>query len=117
MAGTMSLPPVHDFEYYIGDTGEFSVTVKNSDQTLYDLTGFTSKFVISDTLSMNPTWSIACESSIIGSTVFCTISHAMGNQLGGKTKVYYDVEVTDGTFVLTILRGSINLTVGVNEVV
>ena len=43
MAGTMSLPPVHDFEYYIGDTGEFSVTVKNSDQTLYDLTGFTSK--------------------------------------------------------------------------
>lgn len=63
MAGTMSLPPVHDFEYYIGDTGEFSVTVKNSDQTLYDLTGFTSKFVISNTLSMNPTWSIACESS------------------------------------------------------
>ena len=116
MAGTMSLPPVHDFEYYIGDTGEFSIDVTNADLTPYNLEGFTSKFVISDTPAIKPTWSLTCESKIIGNTVFCTITNAMGNQLGGKTKVYYDVEVTDGTFVLTILRGLINLTVGVNEV-
>ena len=29
MAGTMSLPPVHDFEYYIGDTAKtFSKVVR-----------------------------------------------------------------------------------------
>lgn len=117
MAGSMSLPPTQDFEYYVGDTGGFSIDIANPDNTPYDMTGFTAKFVIADRPSLTPGWSILGDAQIVGSSIFCTVLPAVGNQFGNRQKVYYDVEITDGTLVQTILRGSINLTIGVNEVI
>lgn len=117
MAGSMSLPPTQDFEYYVGDTGGFSIDVTNDNAEPYDMTGFTAKFVIADSPSLTPAWSVLGDAQIVGSSIFCTISPAVGNQFGNRQIVFYDVEITDGTLVQTVLRGSIKLTVGVNEAV
>ena len=115
MAGTMGLPPIQNFEYYVGDTGSFALEMIDDTGQPYDMSGLTAKFVMSDILSLSPVWSINGVAVIDGNSVICTINPTTGLQLAGK-KIVYDVEITDGAdFVQTVLRGSINPTVGVHE--
>lgn len=117
----MAIPADFNIKYYVGDTHEFTVAVKQSGNIQYDLTGFEASFVISDVRSVNPDWSVDGTVTVDATrgTLTCLITPDVGNQLATGKKYYYDVEVRktiDGVLrVYTLLKGQITPEIGVSR--
>ena len=117
----MSFPADYNFPYYIGDTKYFVLYPKNRSGSPYDLTGFESRFVISNEIAANPAWSVDGEAVLnaTDSTISCTIPPSVGNQLVSSNRYYYDIEIrkteNGKDIVFTLLKGVITPVIGVNR--
>lgn len=107
----MAFPGTYNFSYYKGDTNEFVIRPKNSDGSVFDLTGYTAEFWIAKTRGANPTPpAVEAQATTSSSTVTCIILPSVGSTLASGTYVY-DVEITSGpNTVYTLLTGTITVT-------
>jgi hypothetical protein len=107
----MAFPATYNFNYYRGDSYSFSITPKNANGVSFDLTGYSASFKIatgrgvSGVFVINGTVTVSPGSG----TVDCSISPTIGNNLG-LTVYSYDVEITKGNKVYTLVTGTINVT-------
>ena len=103
---------------YRGDQYDFVINPKNPNGTPFDLTGYTSLFVIA-TERGNPAAFIGYASASVDAsadTVTCKIAPALSSQLSGTSYVY-DVEIlkTSTSAVYTLLTGNISVTQDVSR--
>jgi hypothetical protein len=113
----MAFPGTYNFNYYRGDTFQFIVRPKNADGTQFDLTGYTASFTIASSRGATPTsfYSGTAVINTVDDIVTCTISSTIGNNLTTTTNWVYDVQITNGTVVYTLLTGTITVTDDVRE--
>ena len=106
----MAFPGFYSFSYYRGDTSQFVIRPKVTDGSAFDLTGYTAAFVIADV--RGPTGTQTAASAVVNTTtdiVTCTITPAVGRTLSEESYAY-DVQITNGTQIYTLLTGVITVT-------
>ena len=107
----MAFPGTYNFSYYRGDTNQFVIRPKNANGTSFDLTGYTTEFIIANRRGSTGTQYEA--QAVVDTTndlVTCTILPGVGRSLAAGTFVYY-VQITTGAVnIITILTGSITVT-------
>jgi hypothetical protein len=106
----MAFPGTYNFSYYRGDTFQFVVRPKTAGGSAFDLAGYTAAFTIATTRGATGVQT-ACTAVVNATTdiVTCTITPAVGRTLSAGTYVY-DVQITNGTQIFTLLTGSITVT-------
>ncbi len=107
----MAFPGTYNFNYYRGDTFQFIVRPKDAAGDQFDLTGYSSIFTIANQRGTGATQYAA--TSVVNSAddiVTCTISASTGRNLIPTTSWVYDVQITDGTNIFTLLTGTITST-------
>lgn len=109
----MAFPATRNFDYYRGDTYEFDVVLKNSDNSDFDLASYESvAFTIGTKRGTGGTQTSCLATKVLPSTVKCTITSTTGRGLAAG-QYYYDVQITDtGTTpstINTVLTGIINV--------
>jgi len=107
----MAFPGTYNFNYYRGDTSQFVIRPKTANGGTFDLTGYAAIFTIANVRGAGATQYSNAQGiiAVANSTtdiVTCTINPAGGNLLSAGTYVY-DVQITNGTQVFTLLTGSI----------
>lgn len=103
----MAFPGTYNFNYYRGDTFTFVVRPKTSNGSAFDLTGYSASFVIADV--RGPSGIQTVGNAVVNATtdiVTCTITPAVGRTLEGGLYTY-DVQITDGVQIYTLLTGGI----------
>ena len=106
----MAFPGVYSFNYYRGDTSQFVIRPKTANGESFDLTGYTAAFTIA-----NQRGSSAAQTAAVATVntttdiVTCTITPAIGRTLVGGPYVY-DVQITNGVQIYTLLNGIIAVT-------
>jgi hypothetical protein len=106
----MAFPGTYNFSYYRGDTAEFVIRPKTANGSAFDLTDYTAQFIIA-----NKRGSLATQyeqSAVTNSStdiVTCTILPEDGRLLSAGTFVY-DVQITNGLQIYTLLTGTITVT-------
>ena len=106
----MAFPGSYSFSYYRGDTSQFVIRPKTSNGETFDLAGYTAAFTIANQSGPSGTQTAAV--TVVNTTtdiVTCTITPAIGRTLSEGTYVY-DVQITNGTQIYTLLAGSITVT-------
>jgi hypothetical protein len=106
----MAFPGSYSFNYYRGDTAQFVVRPKTANGETFDLTGYSAAFTIANQSGPSGTQTAAV--TVVNTTtdiVTCTITPAIGRTLSAGTYVY-DVQITNGTQIYTLLAGSITVT-------
>ena len=106
----MAFPGIYSFNYYRGDTSQFVIRPKVTSGSSFDLTGYTAAFTIANSRGSSGTQTVA--TSIVNATtdiVTCTITPAVGRTLLAGTYVY-DVQITNGVQIYTLLNGIISVT-------
>jgi hypothetical protein len=105
----MAFPAFYNFFYYRGDTLQFVIRPKVANGSAFNLSGYTAAFTIANQRGSSATQTAAV-ATINTSTniVTCTITPAVGITLNPVTFVY-DVQITDGTQIYTILTGEITV--------
>ena len=119
----MPFPGTYNFNYYKGDTFQFIIYPKASDGTAFDMTPYmyhvstnpnNVKFRIASSRGSSPvpTYSATLTSVVndVDNIVTCTITSTQGANLSSATTYYYDLQITDGTVVYTLLTGTITVT-------
>jgi hypothetical protein len=113
----MAFPGTYNFNYYRGDT--FSVIVRPKDAVgdQFDLTGYTATFTIASGRGATPSsyYSGTAVINTVDDIVTATISSSTGNSLTSNITWVYDIQITDGTTVYTLLTGNITVTDDVRE--
>lgn len=107
----MAFPGTYNFNYYRGDTFQFIIRPKDAVGDQFDLTGYTAIFTIANQRGTGATQytGLAVVNSV-DDIVTCTISSSVGRNLVPTTAWVYDVQITDGTNIYTILTGTISST-------
>jgi hypothetical protein len=112
----MAFPGTFDFSYYRGDTYQFIVRPRNESGTNFQLDGFTAIFTIADRAGSGATQYSSTTPNTLTAVVntaddiiTCTIDPVTGRALEAAEWVY-DVQVSNGSLVYTLLRGSISVT-------
>lgn len=107
----MAFPSTYNFTYYRGDTGQFVIRPKNSnDSSAFNLTGYTALFTIA-----NQRGSAGVQVEAVATVdtatniVTCTITPSVGRSLSAGNYVY-DVQIDNTSQVFTLLTGSITVT-------
>jgi len=107
----MAFPSTYNFTYYRGDTGQFVIRPKNSnDSSAFNLTGYTALFTIA-----NQRGSAGVQVEAVAAVdtatniVTCTITSSVGRELTAGNYVY-DVQIDNTSQVFTLLTGSITVT-------
>jgi hypothetical protein len=107
----MAFPSNYNFTYYRGDTGQFVIRPKNSnDGSAFNLTGYTALFTIA-----NQRGSAGVQVEAVATVdtatniVTCTITPSVGRSLSAGSYVY-DVQIDNTSQVFTLLTGSITVT-------
>lgn len=106
----MAFPGSYSFGYYRGDTAEFVIRPKTANGGTFDLAGYTAAFTIANI--PGPTGTQTAAIAAVNTTtdiVTCTITPAVGRTLPAGIYVY-DVQITNGTQIFTLLNGSISVT-------
>jgi hypothetical protein len=106
----MAFPGSYNFNYYRGDTAQFVIRPKTANGESFDLAGYTAAFTIADQVGSAGVQTAA--TAVVNSTtdiVTCTITPAVGRTLSSSFYVY-DVQITDGTQIYTLLKGLISVT-------
>jgi hypothetical protein len=110
----MAFPGTYNFNYYRGDTSQFVIRPKTANGEAFDLLNYTAIFTIANFRLPGATQYSNAQgmTAVVNATtdiVTCTITPAGGNLLSAGTYVY-DVQITNGTQVYTLLTGSITVT-------
>jgi hypothetical protein len=107
----MAFPGTYNFNYYRGDTFQFIVRPKNSVGDQFDLTGYTAILTIADQRGTGATqYTGTTVVNTVDNIVTCTISATIGRNLIPATSWVYDVQITNGSTIYTILTGTITST-------
>jgi hypothetical protein len=109
----MAFPGFYNFLYYRGDTSQFVIQPKTSNGSTFDLTGYTAAFTVATLRGSTGVQTVA--SAVVNATtdiVTCTITPSVGRTLSAATYIY-DVQITNGTQIYTLLTGEISV---VNDV-
>jgi hypothetical protein len=108
----MAFPGLYNFNYYIGDTYKFTIYPKDADGNTFSLNSFTGAlFTIANKRGSTGTQiSATAEIDTTTDTVLCTITPSQGRSLNSTTTYVYDVQITDGSNIYTLLTGSITPT-------
>lgn len=104
----MAWPHTYNFNYYVGDLYQL-VLYPKQDEEQFDLSGYTSLFVIA-TERGNPSSTILSASTEINtspSRLLCTILPTQGYLLTGASYVY-DIQISDADETYTLLTGTIS---------
>jgi hypothetical protein len=112
----MAFPGTYNFNYYRGDTFSFIIRPKDASGNEYPLNDFDATMTIASrrgagTLA-NPVTQYEATAVVnsIDNIVTCTINDDIGRDLTAGTTWVYDVEITDGSSIFTLLNGSITVT-------
>lgn len=113
----MAFPGTYNFNYYRGDTFSIIVRPKDANGDQFDLTGYTASFTIAAGRgpSATPFYSGVAVINTVDDIVTATISASTGNNLLPTSTWVYDIQITDGTTVYTLLTGTITVTDDVRE--
>lgn len=106
----MAFPGVYSFSYYRGDTFEFVVRPKTTSGSAFDLAGYTAVFIIANV--RGSTGIQTAGNAVVNATTditTCTITPAVGRTLDEATYTY-DVQISNGTQIYTLLTGVITVT-------
>jgi len=108
----MSFPGTYNFNYYRGDTFSFIVRPKDASGNAFDLTGYSAIFTIASSRGASPSSSYTGTATVntVDDIVTCVIPAATGRSLDPDINWVYDVQVTNGTTIYTLLTGSITST-------
>lgn len=107
----MAFPGTYNFNYYRGDTFSFIIRPKDSSGAAFALSGFTSSFTIANKRGTGATqYAGTAVVNTADNIITCTISASTGRNLAPSTTWVYDVQITDGTSIYTVLTGSISST-------
>ena len=107
----MAFPSTYNFSYYRGDTGQFVIRPKNSnDSSAFNLTGYTALFTIANQRGAGAV-QVEAVATVDTATnvVTCTITPSVGRSLSAGNYVY-DVQIDNTSQVFTLLTGSITVT-------
>ena len=108
----MAFPSTYNFTYYRGDTGQFVIRPKNSnDSSAFNLTGYTALFTIANQRgSAGVQVEAVATVDTATNVVTCTITPSVGRSLTAGNYVY-DVQIDFGaTLVYTLLTGTVTVT-------
>jgi hypothetical protein len=108
----MAFPGTYNFNYYRGDTFSFIIRPKDSSGVAWDLSSYTAIFTIASSRGVSPTFSYTGTASVntVDDIVTCVIPAATGRELDPDINWVYDVQITSGTSIYTLLTGSISST-------
>jgi hypothetical protein len=109
----MAFPSTYNFNYYRGDTAQFVVRPKNSnDSSSFNLSGYTGLFTIADQRGSSGVLSQVEADAVVDDVtdvVTCTITPSVGRDLEAGTYVY-DIQIDNESQVFTLLTGTITVT-------
>lgn len=107
----MAFPGTYNFNYYRGDTFQFTLNPKDSTGAAFSLTGYSAAFTIANQRGTGATQYTGTTSiNTTTSTITCTLPASTGRNLVGGSTYVYDVQITNGSNIYTILTGSITST-------
>lgn len=106
----MAFPGTYNFNYYRGDTNQFVIRPKNTNGSAFDLAGYTAQFVVATARGTSGTqYPMTATVNSTTDIVTCTIEPDDGRDLAPGTFVY-DVQITNGLQIYTLLTGTITVT-------
>jgi len=107
----MAFPGTYNFNYYRGDTFNFTILPKDSNGVIFDLTGYTATFTIATASGPGATQYAGTTSiDLTTDKITCTLPSNIGRSLVGGTTYVYDVQIASGAIIYTLLNGSIAVT-------
>jgi hypothetical protein len=112
----MAFPGTYNFNYYRGDTFEFIIRPRDSAGDPFPLEGFDAAFTIADRrgagTSLDPAEQYEATAIVntVDGIVTCTITDSVGRNLTTARTWVYDVQIDDGSSILTLLNGNITVT-------
>jgi hypothetical protein len=108
----MAFPGTYNFNYYRGDTFEFIIRPKDGSGNEFPLTDFDAEFTIANIRGPSATQTYAGQAVVntVDNIVTCTIDPTTGRSLTAGQAWLYDVEITNGTSIFTLLNGTIQVT-------
>jgi hypothetical protein len=107
----MAFPGTYNFNYYRGDTFSFIIRPRDASGDSYPLADFDATMTIANRRGAGSGVTQYEATAIVNSVdniVTCTISDDIGRSLVGTTW-FYDVEISDGSSIFTLLRGTITV--------
>lgn len=114
----MSFPASYNISYYHGDTLELDFSPKNADGTAFALSGFGAQMDIAEARGLGASVSLSTtngEISIANDTISVVMPAAYSTQLDAAKGYVYDLQISDGTLVYTIVTGNITITEDVTQ--
>jgi len=113
----MAFPGTYNISYYKGDTFEFKIYPKTNSGAIFDLTGYSVKFMISDVRGPDGVAGRITGYASISSDkthIACAILPGNGASMDPDITYVYDVEISKSSspysLVNTILTGEISVT-------
>lgn len=113
----MAFPGTYNISYYKGDTYEFKIYPKTNSGAVFDLTGYSVKFMFSTTRGADGISSRLTGYASISSDkthISCAILPGNGDEMSADSTYTYDVEIskssTPYSLVYTLLTGDITVT-------
>lgn len=110
----MAFPGTYNFNYYRGDTFSFIIRPKDANGDAFPIDSYTNfTFTIANKRGDNPTFrttNATATPDYANDTITCTIPSTVGADLDQGTLYYYDVQMSYGTIVTTLLTGTITPT-------
>jgi hypothetical protein len=110
----MAFPGTYNFNYYRGDTFSFIIRPRDATGDQYPLENFSATMTIADrrgsgTLANPPIqYEASAVVNSVDNIVTCTITDDVGRDLTGTTW-FYDIEISDGSSIFTLLKGTITV--------
>ena len=111
----MAYPATSNINYYHGDSYEFNIYPKIATGAVFDMTGYSVAFNIANATGPSPSFTVGATASIDATHTYisCKILPTTGRQLTSGVTYYYDVQISQGNNVYTLLKGNIIVTADV----
>ena len=109
----MAFPGTYNFNYYRGDTFSFIIRPKDANGGSFPLDAYsTAVFTIANKRGDGATFTTTGTATIdtVNDIVTCTIASTTGANLDAGTLYYYDVQISYGSIITTLLTGTITPT-------
>ena len=109
----MAFPGTYNFNYYRGDTFSFIIRPKDANGASFPLDAYsTAVFTIANKRGDGATFTTTGTATIdtVNDIVTCTIASTTGANLDAGTLYYYDVQISYGSIITTLLTGTITPT-------
>jgi hypothetical protein len=107
----MAFPGTYNFNYYRGDTFNFTIAPKDSLGAVFPLSGYTGTFTIATARGAGATqYSGTVSINTSTNIITCTIPASVGRNLVGGSTYVYDMQIASGSNIYTLLTGTISST-------